>query len=797
MKIKALFLSLIFLATGGSLFAAPTITVSGNSVSILGSAQTISLTCTLIDPNNTGNLRSGSNIITVFVTNTVTPGNVATCGPIYGNDVITDGYGNANTTYYKVQVFTVSGGIVASTPSLQQFYAFTGSGTVDLATATPLAPSFFAGPSGNVSMPGTLTVTGATTLNSSLTVSGTGTFTGDLYAKSGRPWYDVMAFGAKNDNSTDDTAAINAAMTAACATSPPGGTIFFPRGTGYKTANTTTIPFTIACNNLTFLGTGYTQVDVPTGSSVIYSRSLNNCVFQVPAGFQGTEFIGLSFEGDFTDGSASAICSNGTSGGYIERNFFDQFGSSCISITAGLSTWWIEDNLAENCLQVRPATTDTGAFDIASTDAQVHRNFVTPSVPTAAGNIGTGHTYAYAFRGANGFATNNMGEISQHGYLVTANYFTLMGNRSFLQQGNGFHITGQFDVIVGNKSISSSQNANNSFDGFLCDGNCSENVFSDNYIGDTGTNGNHTRHGISDANSNGATNAIGNKYSNNQLDLNVLGVLYNMTGSSPYRIQNPPRNATQTTATGSITFQCGVDADTQFFNTALSGAVTVTLSTTGAWNGCKFRIIRGPSATGAFNMTVAGGQILSAASQQVDYEFIGGAWTQATTYNANVEVVGTPSTVLGGGLAVSSVNFNSGSQHGTCTLNSAAGDQWCIGPGEGSTDFGIFDFTTSKLPISFTSTGITSRTGLQIFNTTTTCTTGASVGATCTTAAINLPVAEPDTSYRLVCTGKGLTNVPVVIATTNSSATQFTITIAALTAAAASFASYDCVAGHN
>lgn len=92
---------------------------------------------------------------------------------------------------------------------------------------------------------------------------------------------------------------------------------------------------------------------------------------------------------------------------------------------------------------------------------------------------------------------------------------------------------------------------------------------------------------------------------------------------------------------------------------------------------------------------------------------------------------------------------------------------------------------------------VTNSTGLQIFNTTTTCTTGASVGATCTTAEISLPVAEADTSYRIACTGKGVTNVPAVIATTNSSATQFTITIAALTAAAASFSSYDCVAGHN
>lgn len=93
--------------------------------------------------------------------------------------------------------------------------------------------------------------------------------------------------------------------------------------------------------------------------------------------------------------------------------------------------------------------------------------------------------------------------------------------------------------------------------------------------------------------------------------------------------------------------------------------------------------------------------------------------------------------------------------------------------------------------------GVNNAAGLQIFNTTTTCTTGASIGATCTTAAITLPVAEADTSYRTVCTGKGVTNVPVVVASTNSSASQFTITIAALTAAAASFASYDCQVGHN
>jgi hypothetical protein len=86
--------------------------------------------------------------------------------------------------------------------------------------------------------------------------------------------------------------------------------------------------------------------------------------------------------------------------------------------------------------------------------------------------------------------------------------------------------------------------------------------------------------------------------------------------------------------------------------------------------------------------------------------------------------------------------------------------------------------------------------GLQLFNTATTCTTAASIGAICTTAAITLPVAYADTNYRLSCTGQTPTNVPIV-QTYAKSNTTFTITIAALTAAAATFVNYDCSAVHN
>lgn len=87
--------------------------------------------------------------------------------------------------------------------------------------------------------------------------------------------------------------------------------------------------------------------------------------------------------------------------------------------------------------------------------------------------------------------------------------------------------------------------------------------------------------------------------------------------------------------------------------------------------------------------------------------------------------------------------------------------------------------------------------GLQMFNTTTTCTTAATINTPCTTAAITLPVAYADTNYRIVCNGLPSVTAFPQIQTITKSNTTFTITVNNLTAAAASYASFDCVVGHN
>ena len=100
------------------------------------------------------------------------------------------------------------------------------------------------------------------------------------------------------------------------------------------------------------------------------------------------------------------------------------------------------------------------------------------------------------------------------------------------------------------------------------------------------------------------------------------------------------------------------------------------------------------------------------------------------------------------------------------------------------------------VPENLSLAGITNSTGIQAFNTTQSCTTGAIAGATCTTPPIPLPVGYSDTNYRLACTGLSPINAPA-IQTVGKSNNTFTITIVAITKAAATYGSYDCTALHN
>jgi hypothetical protein len=67
----------------------------------------------------------------------------------------------------------------------------------------------------------------------------------------------------------------------------------------------------------------------------------------------------------------------------------------------------------------------------------------------------------------------------------------------------------------------------------------------------------------------------------------------------------------------------GSSFTSNYWKTTLTANRTVTLSTTGAFSGARFRVTR--PATGAFTLTVGGLKALSA-GQWCDVEYDGAAW---------------------------------------------------------------------------------------------------------------------------------------------------------------------------
>lgn len=76
-----------------------------------------------------------------------------------------------------------------------------------------------------------------------------------------------------------------------------------------------------------------------------------------------------------------------------------------------------------------------------------------------------------------------------------------------------------------------------------------------------------------------------------------------------------------------VTVVLGTDSPTQVWNTPLTADRGCTLSTSGAYSGGRFRVVRTASATGASNLNVGTGPLKAlAAGQWCDVEYNGSAW---------------------------------------------------------------------------------------------------------------------------------------------------------------------------
>ena len=179
--------------------------------------------------------------------------------------------------------------------------------------------------------------------------------------------FNVKAYGAKGDNSTDDTAAIQAAMDAATS----GGVVYFPRGT-YLVSAALTVSYSVT---LLGDGVGVSVIFVKASSVTITSTSF------VLITFDGTDvgIDGLTIDGNSTNqtitpssttvyymgaiGSSSANAQSLTVGKVKFQNFF----SSNTDLTGiGLDTYGFGTVIID---VLRADATDTGLFITAPTSS--------------------------------------------------------------------------------------------------------------------------------------------------------------------------------------------------------------------------------------------------------------------------------------------------------------------------------------------------------------------------------------------------------------------------------------------
>ena len=210
---------------------------------------------------------------------------------------------------------------------------------------------------------GNLTVAGNTNISGTLTTANfsPGSFTplslsvlGNETITGPRPRIDVTAFGAKGDGATDDTAAIQAAITAACGTVIGGSSVIpeldFPSGV-YAVKQpqlpSTAPVFEIPCGRLTFKGVGtastlqFVRGPMAVVRAIAGTSPNNAPVFDMrfPAAFIGTTFRDIEI-----DGYNKALWFYTTTGDKLENVnlFVQQTGQPDNSPLEITNTFWFE-----------------------------------------------------------------------------------------------------------------------------------------------------------------------------------------------------------------------------------------------------------------------------------------------------------------------------------------------------------------------------------------------------------------------------------------------------------------------
>jgi hypothetical protein len=190
------------------------------------------------------------------------------------------------------------------------------------------------------------------------TPAGTGAVATNVQAKL-RQYVSVKDFGAVGDGTTDDTTAVQAAITA-------GGSIYFPVG-NYKITSVLTIPTNIP---LRLFGAGKSV------STITQSSATSNCLQYLGASYLSCDISDMSFVGGSTSGAGLYFTKVYNS---IWQNLSASGGGAGVSIQACFSTQF--NYISAN-------STNSHGFSIVGENTITFLNCYATSVPNTGGFAG-------------------------------------------------------------------------------------------------------------------------------------------------------------------------------------------------------------------------------------------------------------------------------------------------------------------------------------------------------------------------------------------------------------------------
>lgn len=275
-----------------------------------------------------------------------------------------------------------------------------------------------------------------------------------------RDTVSVKDFGAVGDGSTDDSAAIQAAIDDRAARG--GGMVFVPAGT-------------YLCNVVLKSGVvvssgmggqfGYGPGSITTTT---FRQRVAGFVVDTPAtAITNCGVHGINFKGIGAATAGGGVRFQSTTWSSVKGCQFDNFADQGVLKVAGNANTF-EDILTTNCLLNRTRATQNGAVELSGgADDFMHRIEANPSL-TGISDVNM-RVCAIVVKAANVFAANCIGEFADYGWYVSGASCRLVNCRGDLNWGPGFNTNGasQYSNCT---ALNNGQATTNTYSGFLVNG---------------------------------------------------------------------------------------------------------------------------------------------------------------------------------------------------------------------------------------------------------------------------------------------------------------------------------------